>query len=172
MESNDDLQAKFKEAKKLLRNSDQKGLALLRELAKKGNPEAKAMLDQAAAHKFEDDAKLMEWLKDIAWLEEKAGSDVPGKNQANLSVAFGIASLIMACTGVFFIALMLGICGIVIGIGASKEMKAAGYSDSTAQAGITLSIIGMVLSVILGIALIIACYSCITNIFDVLNGYK
>ena len=172
MESNDELQAKFKEAKKLLQNSDPKGLALLRELAKKGNPEAKATIDRAAAHKFEDDTKMMEWLKDIAWHGEKAGSNVPGKNQAKVSVAFGIASLLSNLTGTISTALVLGIFGIVIGIGASKEMKAAGYSDSTAKAGIALSVIGMALGVILGIVFIIACYSCYTNLQNWSLGYK
>ena len=84
--------------------------------------------------------------------------DVPGKNKAVAGLVLGIVSAVAAWTGYGAAAgIIVGIVGIILCIGAKKEMKAVGYTQTgMATAGLVLSIIGVALS-----ALLFTCTLCV-----------
>ena len=80
---------------------------------------------------------------------------IPGKGQSMAAMILGIASLtVAAALGFGFIT---AIIGLILGIIGRKKSSAAGAPTGMATAGIILSAIAIVLN----IAVVIACFSCI-----------
>ena len=75
--------------------------------------------------------------------------NIPGKNEALISLILGIVGLVVALfvNGIF--GMILGIAGLVV----SSRSKSMGYNDSLRTAGFVLS----VLSVVLGGITLVAC---------------
>ena len=78
--------------------------------------------------------------------------NIPGKNEALISLILGIVGLVVALfvNGIF--GMILGIAGLVV----SSRSKSMGYNDSLRTAGFVLS----VLSVVLGGITLVACIAC------------
>ena len=74
--------------------------------------------------------------------------NIPGKNEALISLILGIVGLVVALfvNGIF--GMILGIAGLVV----SSRSKSMGYNDSLRTAGFVLSVLG-------GITLV-ACIAC------------
>ena len=75
--------------------------------------------------------------------------NIPGKNEALISLILGIVGLVVALfvNGIF--GMILGIAGLVV----SSRSKSMGYNDSLRTAG-------SVLSVVLGGITLVACIAC------------
>jgi hypothetical protein len=89
------------------------------------------------------------------------------------ALVLGIVSLVFCFTGgLAFIAPILGIVGIILGVIARKKAIAAKESTGAATAGFVMSIIGVILGTILWLACI-ACASAATKgLSDVVNDPK
>ncbi|MCL2342962.1 MAG: DUF4190 domain-containing protein [Firmicutes bacterium] len=76
---------------------------------------------------------------------------VPGKNKAIASLVLGIIAIVFFWIPIFnTIPLILAIIGLILAIGARKDMDAAGAMDGRglATAGLVCSIVGLALSAV------------------------
>lgn len=69
------------------------------------------------------------------------GQVVPGKT-------LGIVSLVLGLVGFFIIAFAAPIAGIITGVIAGRQSKAAGVKNTPAKAGLIISIVALVLQII------------------------
>ena len=78
----------------------------------------------------------------------------PGKGLSTASMVLGIVSLVISLPSFGTLGITTAIIGLILGIIGRKNAKEAGALTGTATAGIILSIVGMVLSVIIIISII------------------
>ena len=91
--------------------------------------------------------------------QNNGGDANNGKGKAIASLVLGIIAVVFAWFGYgAIVSIVLGIVGIILGIQAKKSMPEG--QTGMATAGLVLSIIGLVLSVIMFVACV-ACVGCI-----------
>ena len=85
---------------------------------------------------------------------QSSSANLPGKGMATASMIFGIFTLILCWWGFTgYVALVLGIIGIITGVMSNKKMKMVGLpSIGMATAGLVMSIIGTIFGAIFAIA--------------------